>query len=84
MVCSYSSKRCFIVIFNSHTKTEPIERELLSSLLLSQRPGKEPVTSQAEIPNPNLSVILYFSLITLTQSILKPSISNKYLGMIIL
>ena len=40
--------------------------------------------SQAEILNPNLSVILYFSLITLTQSILKPSVSNKYSGIIIM
>ena len=38
--------------------------------------------SQAEIPNPNLSVILYFSLIKLTQLILKPSVSNKYLRII--
>ena len=40
MVCSYNSKRCFIVIFNSHAKTEPIVGELLPSLLLSQRTGK--------------------------------------------
>ena len=44
--------------------------------------GKEPVTSQAEIPNPHLSVILYFSLITLTQFILKLLVTNKYSGMI--
>ena len=40
------------------------------------------MTSQAEIPNPNLSVILYLSLITLTQFILKPLVSNKYPSMI--
>ena len=40
MVCSYNSKRYFIVIFNSHAKTEPIVGELLPSLLLSQRAGK--------------------------------------------
>ena len=38
--------------------------------------------SQAEIPNPNLSVILCFSFIKLTQFILKPLVSNKYLGII--
>ena len=40
MVCTYNSKRCFIVIFNSHAKTEPIVGELLPLLLLSQRAGK--------------------------------------------
>ena len=40
------------------------------------------MTSQAEIPNPNLSVILYFPLITLTQFILKPLVSNKYSSII--
>ena len=39
-----------------------------------------PVTSQAEILNTNKSVILYFSLFTLTQFILKPLVSNKHLG----
>ena len=38
--------------------------------------------SQAEIPNPNYSVILYFPLIKLTRFILKPLVSNKYLGII--
>ena len=38
--------------------------------------------SQAEIPNPNLSVILYFYLITLTQFILKQLVSNLYSGLI--
>ena len=42
----------------------------------------EPVTSQAEIPNPHLSVLLYFPLITLTQFILKPLVPIKYSGMI--
>ena len=40
------------------------------------------MTSQAEIINPNLSVILYFPLITLTQFILKPLVSIKYSGLI--
>ena len=40
------------------------------------------VTSQAEIPNPNLSEILYLSLITLTQFILKSLVSNKRSSMI--
>ena len=38
--------------------------------------------SKAEIPNPNLSLILYFSLIKLTQFILKPLVLNKFLGII--
>ena len=38
--------------------------------------------SQAEIPNTKLSVILWFSFIKLTQFILKPLVSNKYLGII--
>ena len=38
--------------------------------------------SQAEIPNPNLSFILYFSLIKLTQFILKSLVLNKYFGII--
>ena len=38
--------------------------------------------SQAEIPNDFKSVILYFSLINLTQFILKPLVSNKHLGII--
>ena len=38
--------------------------------------------SQAEFPIPNLSVILYFSLITLSKFILKPFVSNKNVGMI--
>ena len=38
--------------------------------------------SQAEISNPNLSVILYFSLIKLAQFILKSLVSNKYLEII--
>ena len=38
--------------------------------------------SQAEIPNPNLSVILYLSLIKLTLFILKPLVSNKYLEIV--
>ena len=40
MVCSYNRKRYFIVIFNSHAKTELIVGELLPSLLLGQRAGK--------------------------------------------
>ena len=40
IVCSDTSKRCFIVISNSHAKTEPIARELLPSFLPSQRAGK--------------------------------------------
>ena len=38
--------------------------------------------SQAEIPNPILSVILYCSLIRLTQFLLKPLVSNTYSGII--
>ena len=40
MVCSYTSKRCFIVIFNSHAKAESIVGERLPSLSPSQRAGK--------------------------------------------
>ena len=42
----------------------------------------EPVMSQAEFSNPNLSLILYFSLVKLTKFIPKPLISHKYMGMI--
>ena len=42
------------------------------------------MTSQAEIPNPYVSVIQYFVLITFTQSILKLSVSNRFSGMIIM
>ena len=38
--------------------------------------------SQAEIPNPYLSIILYISYINLTQFILKTLVLNKYLGII--
>ena len=38
--------------------------------------------SQAEIPNPNSSVILYISYIKLTQFMLKTLVLNKYLGII--
>ena len=40
------------------------------------------MTSQAETLNPKISVIMYFSLITWTQFILKPLVSNKYSDMI--
>ena len=40
LVCSYKSKRCFIVIFNPHTQTEPIKGELLPPLLPNQMAGK--------------------------------------------
>ena len=40
MVCSYNNKRYFIVIFNSHAKTESIVGELLPSFLPGQRAGK--------------------------------------------
>ena len=43
---------------------------------------KEPVTSQAEFQNHNLSYILYFSLVKLTKFIPKPLISNRYSDMI--
>ena len=49
---------------------------------LVRRLGKKPVMSQAETLNPKVSVIIYFSLITLTQFILIPLVSNKYSGMI--
>ena len=38
--------------------------------------------SQEEFLNPKVSVIMYFSIITLTKLILKPLVSNKYSGMI--
>ena len=38
--------------------------------------------SQAEIPNPNLSIILYISYIKLTQFIIKTLVLNKCLGII--
>ena len=38
--------------------------------------------SQAEIPNPNLSFILYFSFTKLTQFILKSLVLNKSFGII--
>ena len=38
--------------------------------------------SQAEIQIPNLSIILHLSLIKFTQFILKPLVSNKFLGTI--
>ena len=82
MVCSYNNKRCLIVILiPMHRQKQQKESPSLHSYLV-RRHGKKPVTSQAEILNPNLSVILYLSLITLTQFILKPLVSNKYSGMI--
>ena len=84
MVCSYNSKRCFIVIFNSQAYIEPIVGKPLPLLLPSQRAGKGACDITGRGPNPNLLAILYFSLITLTQFILKPSVSNKYSGMIIM
>ena len=38
--------------------------------------------SQAEIQIPNLSIILHLSLIKFTQFILKPLVSNTFLGII--
>ena len=38
--------------------------------------------SRAEIPNPNLSLILHFFLITLTPFAINPLVSNRYSGMI--
>ena len=38
--------------------------------------------SQAEIQIPNLSILLHLSLIKFTQFILKPLVSNKFLGII--
>ena len=40
MVCSDNSKICFIVIFDYYALTELIARELLPSLLPSQRVGE--------------------------------------------
>ena len=81
MGCSYNSKRCFIVIFiPMHRQKQINESPFLHSYLVRWL-GKKPVTSQAETLNPNLSVILYFSLITLTHFILKPLDSCKYSGM---
>ena len=40
MVCSYNSKICFIVIFNSQAYTEPILGKPLPLLLPSHRAGK--------------------------------------------
>ena len=40
MVCSYNSKRCLIVIFISHVKTERVVGELLPLPLPSQRAWK--------------------------------------------
>ena len=40
MVCSDSSKICFIVIFNVHAYADPIVGELIPPLLPSQRAGK--------------------------------------------
>ena len=40
MISSYSSKICFIVIFNYPALAEPVVGELLPSLLPSQRAGK--------------------------------------------
>ena len=41
MVCSYNSKRYFIVILISHAYTETIKGEPLPLLLPSQKAGKE-------------------------------------------
>ena len=77
MVCSDNNKICFIVIFNYYASTEPIAGELLPPLLPSRWLGKELVMSQAEIPNPYLSLILHFISIKLAQFSLKPLVSNK-------
>ena len=40
IVYSNNSKRCFIVLFDSHALTEPIVGELTTPLLPSHRAGK--------------------------------------------
>ena len=64
-----------------HRQRQQRESPSLHSYLV-RRLGKKPVTSQAATLIPKVSVIMYFSLITLTQFILKPLVSNKYSGMI--
>ena len=51
------SKMCFIVLSDPHSLIEPTIKELPFNL---KGMGKEAVTSQAEMENPNLSGILYF------------------------
>ena len=52
MVCFDNSKSCFIVIFYSHSYTEPIAGELLPSLLHSQRAGKGACDVTGRDPKP--------------------------------